>query len=229
MRELNGMKKQAENKSNLPNRPTTIFLLALAACVYLLISTGCGSDDSGVEVEEEAPAPITVIIDNQVPLPQPCSIGDSLTFFENGMSPTPVDIAYQEKKEIQVSSLFGSYQIGFQVDGWYWRSCLQDGNCPNPNNCQNPDNAGQVAIDVTPGQLPGECSDVMLIKNWPIGRCDSLVPNASDALTVKLENTNPCTVLIELIPNKLQPTDDCCDCHNCMGNQIPLGQQTHCE
>ncbi|MDA2920353.1 DUF5052 family protein [Desulfobacterota bacterium AH_259_B03_O07] len=220
------MKKQAENKSNLPNGLTTIFLLALAGCVSLLITTGCGSDDSGEE--EETPTPITVTIDNQVQLTKPCSIGDSLTFFENGIPPTPVDIAYQEQKKIQVSSIFDSYQIGFQVNGWYWRSCPSPGNCPNPSKCRNPDNAGQVGIEVTPGQLAGECSDVTLIKNWSIGICDSLVPNASDALTVTLEKTNPCTVRIVIITNRLQPTDACCACDTCMGSQIPPGQQTHC-
>ena len=164
--------------------------------------------------------PIPMIVVNQMPIPAPC-MGASLTFFQGT---TPVDIAYQSQKTVQVAQLFGAYQIGFQVNGWYWRTCTSPGNCPNPNNCQNPDNAGQVAVEIA-----ADCSTATLIQNFSDFTCDSLVPNASQAVSVTLQSSDPCTVVIAPTSTMLTPTDECCSCSSCMGNQIPAGQVSHCQ
>jgi hypothetical protein len=163
---------------------------------------------------------ISVIVENRVQL-SPLCMGPSLTFFEGY---TPVDIAYQAQKTIQVAQLFGAYQIGFQVNGWYWRSCVAPGDCPNPKNCQNPDNAGQVGIEIA-----SDCSTATLLQNWTAFTCDSSVPNASAAVSVSLQSSSPCTVVVSNTGNALQPTDDCCSCSTCTGSQVPSGQTTHCQ
>lgn len=163
---------------------------------------------------------ISVIVDNQVQL-SPLCMGPSLTFFEGY---TPVDIAYQARTTIQVAQLFGAYQIGFQVNGWYWRSCVGPDDCPNPKNCQNPDNAGQVGIEVA-----ADCSSATLLQNWTAFTCDSSVPNASAAVSVTLQSSSPCTVVVANTASMLQPTDDCCSCNSCTGSQVPAGQTTHCQ
>lgn len=168
-----------------------------------------------------APSSLSVIIDNQVPLPLPCT-GPSLTFFEGT---TPVDIAYQSQQTVQVEPLFGGpYEIGFQVNGWYWRTCASPGDCPNPKKCQNPDNAGQVGI-----QVAADCSSATLLTQWDVFTCDSSVPDASSALTVSLLSSNPCTVAVASTASPLMPTDGCCSCSSCTGNQIPAGQVLHCD
>jgi hypothetical protein len=177
----------------------------------------CGDEVDSIQSTQ---ASIPVIIDNQVQLPQPC-MGPSLTFFEGT---TPVDIAYQAQKTIKVAQLFGAYQIGFQVNGWYWRSCVGPGNCPNPKNCQNPDNAGQVGIQVAP-----DCSTATLLQNWDVFTCDSSVPNASAAVRVTLQSSSPCMVMVASTSSTLQPTNGCCSCGSCTGSQIPPGQVPHCQ
>ena len=163
-------------------------------------------------------------VNNQVPLHSPCS-GPSLTFFQGY---TPIDVAYDKQKSILVSQLFGEYQIGFQVNGWYWR-CGGASNCPNPKNCRNPDNAGQVAIKITPGQSSTSCTAAVLVKNFDIGRCDSSVPNASNVLTVTLEDKSTCLVKVEVSDlTQLDPTYDCCSCENCKDPHVPPGQEKYC-
>jgi len=161
-----------------------------------------------------------MIVVNQMPIPAPC-MGASLTFFEGT---TPVDIAYQSKKTVQVSQLFGVYQIGFQVNGWYWRTCTSPGNCPNPKSCQNPDNAGQVAVEIA-----ADCSTATLIQDFSEFTCDSLVPNASQAVSVTLQKPSPCTVVVAPTSTMLTPTDQCCSCSSCTGGEIPAGQVPHCQ
>jgi hypothetical protein len=162
---------------------------------------------------------ISVIVSNQVQI-SPLCMGPTLTFFEGY---TPVDIAYGTSKTIQVAQLFGAYEIGFQVNGWYWR-CGGSGDCPNTKNCQNPDNAGQVGI-----QVAADCSSATLLTNWTAFTCDDMVPNASQAVSVTLQNSNPCTVVVQNTATMLQPTDDCCSCSTCTGSQVPAGQTTHCQ
>jgi hypothetical protein len=191
-------------------------LLAVAAA--LLSACGGGASEEGPLNGSETSLAVT--IDNQMALPQPC-MGASLTFFEGT---TPVDIAYQESKTIQVAPLFGAFQIGFQVNGWYWRSCVAPGDCPNPKSCQNPDNAGQVGIQVAP-----DCSTATLLRNWDTFTCDSSVPNASAAVTVTRRSADPCTVTVASTATPLTPTDGCCSCSSCTGSQIPAGQVLHCQ
>lgn len=123
-----------------------------------------------------------------------------------------------------MAQLFGAYQIGFQVNGWYWRTCTAPGNCPNPKGCQNPDNAGQVAVEIA-----ADCSTATLVQNFSAFTCDTMVPNASQAVTVTLQSSNPCTVVIAGTADVLTPTDACCSCSSCTGSQIPSGQVPHCQ
>ena len=205
----------------LPRRPRSgAALLALAGCLAAGIVAGCGSDRATPPLAQ-APAPdVAMIVVNQMPIPAPCT-GQSLTFFQGT---TPVDIPNQGQKTVQVAQLFGTYQIGFQVNGWYWRTCTSPGDCPNPSSCQNPDNAGQVAVEISP-----DCSTATLVQNFSIGICDNLVPNASQAVTVTLKSSNPCTVQIGATADMLTPTDQCCSCSSCSGSQIPAGQVPHCQ
>lgn len=193
---------------------TVLATCALAAC------GGNGSKSSSVP-DPDAAAPITMNVVNQMPLPAPCTIGTSLTFFEGT---TPVDVPYQSEKPVQVAQLFGVYQIGFQVNGWYWRTCTGPGDCPNPSGCQNPDNAGQVAVEIA-----SDCSTAKLVRNFDAFTCDDLVPNASDAVTVTLQSRSPCTVVIGATSSMLTPTDQCCSCSSCSGSEIPTGQVTNCQ
>ncbi|MBY0274531.1 hypothetical protein K2Z84_04250 [Candidatus Binatia bacterium] len=194
-----------------------------AASILACALAACGGD--GAKPTSQLPgaaAPVTMTVVNQMPLPAPCTIGTSLTFFEGT---TPVDIPYQSQKQVQVTQLFGSvYEIGFQVNGWYWRTCTGPGDCPNPNGCQNPDNAGQVAVKIAP-----DCSTATLVQNFDDFTCDDLVPNASAAVTVTLQSQSPCTVVIGATSSMLTPTDQCCSCNTCAGGQIPNGQTTHCQ
>jgi len=193
-------------------------LLALGCAGVWLAACG---DDNATQPETAAPGPaISMTVVNQMPIPAPC-MGASLTFFEGT---TPVDIAYQSQETVQVSQLFGAYQIGFQVNGWYWRTCSSPGNCPNPKNCQNPDNAGQVAV-----QIAANCSSATLVQNFSDFTCDSLVPNASQAVSVTLQTSNPCTVVVAPTSTMLMPTDQCCSCSSCTGGEIPAGQVPHCQ
>lgn len=190
----------------------------LAACV-LAACGGDGAKTSGVQ--PGAAAPITMTVVNQMPLPAPCTIGASLTFFEGT---TPVDVAYGASTPVQVAQLFGVYQIGFQVNGWYWRTCSGPGDCPNPKGCQNPDNAGQVAVEIAP-----DCSTATLVENFDAFTCDDMVPNASAAVTVTLQSKSPCTVVVGATSSMLTPTDQCCSCSTCTGSEVPAGQVTHCQ
>src|SRR5215831_2254307 len=83
-------------------------LLALGCGAAWLAA--CGGEENPTQKPTANP-PIAMTVVNQMPLPAPC-MGDSLTFFEGT---TPVDIAYQSQKTVQVAELFGAYQIGFQV------------------------------------------------------------------------------------------------------------------
>lgn len=203
---------------------------ALARTLALLLATAvlaaCGND-GGDDASPVPPAPppgatgpIAMAVVNQMPIPAPC-FGPSLTFFQGT---TPVDVPAGPPTTVQVSELFGAYQIGFQVNGWYWRTCTGPGDCPNPNSCQNPDNAGQVAVEITP-----DCSSAKLVQNFSAFTCDSLVPNASQAVTVTLQSSSPCTVVVAGTSSVLTPTDQCCSCSSCTGSQIPMGQATHCQ
>lgn len=193
--------------------------LAVALATLTVAACGGGNSKPSNHVPDAA-QPITMNVVNQVPLPAPCTIGTSLTFFQGT---TPVDVPYQSTTPVQVAQLFGVYQIGFQVNGWYWRTCTSPGNCPNPNGCRNPDNAGQVAVEIAP-----DCSTAKLVQNFDSFTCDDLVPNASNAVTVTLQSRNPCTVVIGATPSVLTPTDQCCSCSTCTGSQIPTGQVTYC-
>lgn len=193
---------------------TIVATCALAAC------GGNGSSKSSSAPDPDAAAPVTMTVVNQVPLPAPCTIGTSLTFFEGT---TSVDIPNGSSKAVQVAQLFGVYEIGFQVNGWYWRTCTGPGDCPNPNGCRNPDNAGQVAVQIAP-----DCSTATLVRNFDAFTCDDLVPNASAAVTVTLQSKSPCTVVIGTTSSVLTPTDQCCSCSTCSGSQIPTAQVTHC-
>ncbi|MBM4267884.1 MAG: hypothetical protein FJ144_14950 [Deltaproteobacteria bacterium] len=192
--------------------------LAFAGCAFGLAA--CGGDGEEGLGGGAPSAAISMTVVNQMPMPQPC-MGPSLTFFEGT---TPVDIPNQGSKTVQVSQLFGAYQIGFQVNGWYWRTCSSPGVCPNTNNCQNPDNAGQVAV-----QIAADCSSATLLQNWDDFTCDKMVPNASNAVSVALQSANPCTVVISGTSTLLQPTADCCSCSSCTASQTPTGQTLHCQ
>ncbi len=196
---------------------TTLTAALLAAC-----GGGNGNDDAALAPEPSptSTGPIAMAVVNQVPMPSPC-VGTSLTFFQGT---TPVDVPAGPPTTVQVAQLFGAYQIGFQVNGWYWRTCTGTDQCPNPNGCQNPDNAGQVAVEIAP-----DCSTATLVQNFSLGTCDSLVPNASDAVTVSLQSSSPCTVVVSGVAGALVPTDQCCSCSSCSGDQIPSGQVTHCQ
>jgi hypothetical protein len=198
-------------------------VVALAAAVWFSAAAGCG--DSGTSEPTgglgASPPPWPMMVDNQVQLLSPCT-GPSLTFFQGE---TPVDVPTGTTQLVDIPQLFGVYEIGFQVNGWYWR-CAGAGDCPNPSGCQNPDNAGQVAIQVTPGGAPGSCTSAVLVKNFDSFTCDTSVPNASDVLTVTLEDPTTCLVRVEASGlTSLDPTAGCCDCHSCTA---PPGQQTHC-
>lgn len=208
--------------SRLHGASVRALLAALASTVLAGGLAACGSDAAKPSGQLPGAAqPITMTVVNNMPLPAPCTIGTSLTFFEGT---TPVDIAYQSQKPVQVTQLFGVYEIGFQVNGWYWRTCTGPGDCPNPNNCQNPDNAGQVAV-----QIASDCSTATLVQNFDDFTCDDLVPNASDAVTVTLQSQSPCTVVIGPTTTMLTPTDQCCSCGTCTGSEVPSGQVTHCQ
>jgi hypothetical protein len=210
----------AESVRRTRKAQTARAILVFAGCALALASCG-GDEEEGLGLGGGAPsASIPVVVVNQMPMPQPC-MGASLTFFEGT---TPVDIPNQGQKTVNVAQLFGAYQIGFQVNGWYWRTCTSPGNCPNPKNCQNPDNAGQVGI-----QVPVDCSSVTLLQNWDAFTCDSMVPNASSAVSVALQSSSPCTVVVSGTSSLLQPTDSCCSCSSCSGAQIPAGQALHCQ
>ena len=193
--------------------------LAVALATLTVAACGGGNSKPSNHVPDAA-QPITMNVVNQVPLPAPCTIGTSLTFFQGT---TPVDVPYQSTTPVQVAQLFGVYQIGFQVNGWYWRTCTSPGNCPNPNGCRNPDNAGQVAVEIA-----SDCSTAKLVQNFDSFTCDDLVPNASDAVTVTLQSKSPCTVVVGTTSSALTPTDQCCSCSTCTGSQIPTGQVTYC-
>ena len=197
----------------LPSGRITLALIAAVAFA------GCGNADKPTQLAAASPT-IAMNVVNQMPIPSPCT-GDSLTFFEGT---TPVNITYGAQKTVNVAQLFGAYQIGFQVNGWYWRTCTAPGNCPNPNNCQNPDNAGQVAVEIA-----ADCSTAKLIQNFSDFTCDSLVPNASQAVSVTLQKSSPCTVVVAPTSTMLMPTDQCCSCSSCTGGQIPAGQVPHCQ
>ena len=197
--------------------------LVLAGAITACVLAACGGSGKPSQhpPDPDAAQPITMNVVNQMPLPAPCTIGTSLTFFEGT---TPVDVAYGATTPVQVAQLFGVYQIGFQVNGWYWRTCTGPGDCPNPNECQNPDNAGQVAVEIA-----SDCSTAKLVQNFDAFTCDDLVPNASAAVTVTLRSQNPCTVVVGATSTVLTPTDQCCSCSSCSGSEIPTGQVTHCQ
>jgi hypothetical protein len=209
--------KMQRGQASAAHRPPAALLAAIGCCAAIVVA-GCGGGGTSNVASTQAAIPVIVV--NQVSLPQPC-MGASLTFFEGSV---PVDIAYQAQKTLQVAPLFGAYTIGFQVNGWYWRSCVSPGDCPNPKSCQNPDNAGQVAIQVAP-----DCSTATLLKNWDDFTCDSSVPNASAWVSVGLQTSKPCTVMVSSTGSPLQPTDQCCSCSSCSGSQIPAGQVPHCQ
>lgn len=202
--------------------------VAIASVALGLVVASC--DDSGSSTDTSgfddgglgANASWSMIVENQVSLLSPCS-GPSLTFFQGE---TRVDVASGATKQIDIPQLFGVYTIGFQVNGWYWR-CAGGPNCPNLRQCQNPDNAGQVAIHVTPGATAPACATVELVKNYDQFTCDPSVPNASDVVTVTLEDPATCLVRVEASGlAMLDPSENCCDCSTCMS--APPGQQKYC-
>ena len=69
----------------------------------------------------------------------------------------------------------------------------------------------------------------LFANTWIYVGHDSLVPNASQAVGVTLQSSNPCTVVIAPTATMLTPTDNCCSCNSCTGNQIPAGQVPHCQ
>lgn len=161
-------------------------------------------------------------VENQVQLLPACR-GASLTFFQGT---DPVDVPSGATQRVDVPQLFGAYEIGFQINGWYWR-CAGASACPNPSGCRNPDNAGQVAIRLTPSGSGSGCTDAVLVKNFSDFTCDASVPNASDVVTVTLED--PTTCLVQVAASNLatlDPSTGCCDCSTC--TSAPAGQETHC-
>ncbi len=215
------------------NRAVEVVFVALLSVSSALAAAGCGDSGDGTDGglrgssggggggNNIATRPWPMKVANQVQLLSSCS-GPSLTFFQGE---TPVDVPYATTKLVPIPQLFGAYEIGFQINGWYWR-CDGARNCPNPNSCQNPDNAGQVAIRVSPGGQAGECTAAELVKNFDSFTCDSSVPNASEVLTVTLEDPGTCLVRIETTGlASLDATAGCCDCHTCTA---PAGQRTHC-
>ncbi len=96
-----------------------------------------------------------------------------------------------------------------------------------PSHCRNPDNAGQVAIKISPGQDATSCTAAELVKNLYVGTCDGSVPNASEVVTITLEDPSTCLIKVEVSDlTQLDPTDDCCSCDSC--TSAPAGQQTYC-
>jgi len=65
-----------------------------------------------------------------------------------------------------------------------------------------------------------------LLQNWSDFIFDESVPNAGSAVTVKLQSSNPCTVVVAGAADMLQPTDACC---SCMRSQVRSGRVTHCQ
>jgi len=205
-------------------------LSMLAAVAWMTAAGACGDagDDGDGAVAPgpvgggTSPPPWPMTVDNQVQLLAPCG-GPSLTFFQGV---TPVDVPSGATQLVDIPQLFGAYEIGFQVNGWYWR-CGGASDCPNPKSCQNPDNAGQVAIRVTPSNTPPGCTAAELVPNFDAFTCDASVPNASDVVSVTLEDPGTCLVRVEAAGlSSLDPTAGCCDCNTC--TTIPAGQQTRC-
>lgn len=202
-------------------------LVRLGMLVWVAMAVACGDEGHGPAVGAGggglgAAPPWPMRVDNRAQLLSPCT-GPSLTFFQGTM---PVDVPSGATQTIDVPQLFGAYEIGFQVNGWYWR-CAGAADCPNPNGCQNPDNAGQVAIRITPGAASPECTAAELVKDFSDFTCDASVPNASDVVRVTLEDPTTCTVRVEASGlASLDPTAGCCDCRSCAA--APPGQQTHC-
>ena len=196
----------------------------------LLFALGCGDSSTGGSAAAGssgddglgAAAAWPMRVDNQAQLLSPCT-GPSLSFFTGT---APVNIESGETKTVDVAPLFGAYEIGFQVNGWYWR-CAGGSDCPNPHGCQNPDNAGQVAVRITPAAESPACTAAELVKNFSDFTCDGSVPNASDVVKVSLEDPATCLVRVEVAGlASLDPSAGCCDCSTCASP--PPGQQTHC-
>lgn len=222
MREATMQAGHDPGRSGLASLRHIVRLVVLGGVAASVLAACGGSSDTTDTSEPPVlgeTGTISMTVVNHLPMPAPCTGPASLTFFQGT---TPVDIPNQGQNTVQVSQLFDAYQIGFQVNGWYWRTCTSPGVCPNPSNCQNPDNAGQVAVELGSG-----CSSAKLIKFSYT--CDSLVPDAMDAVTVTLQSSSPCTVVIAGTSMPLTPTDQCCSCSSCSGSQIPNGQTPHCQ
>lgn len=170
------------------------------------------------------PPSVVMNVDNQVRLMSTCSDVDTLTFFQGY---TPKNVPVGTVTPVTVASMWGTYKIGFQVNGWYWR-CAGAASCPNPNNCQNPDNAGQVGIVVTPAASGTGCTSAALDATWTMGLCDGLVPSARNVVTVTLEDPASCRVKVTAsnLPS-IAPTPGCCNCSTC--TSPPGNQKPHCQ
>ncbi len=193
-------------------------LSPIAVALSLLV-LGCASTSAS---RSKDPAPMQMYVNNQVQLLPGCS-GASLTFFE-GYSAK--NLPYGQVTEVTVANLFNAYQIGFQVNGWYWR-CGGAANCPNPTTGQNPDNAGQVGILLQPGPGGIGCASATLITSWTLGLCDNNVPSARNVLSVTLEDSTTCRVKITASGlDTIAPSASCCSCSTC--TSPPGTQQTHC-
>lgn len=198
-------------------------LVRLTVLVLVGLMSGCGGSSDGAP-KDGAAGPVTMNVNNQVQLLPGCTDSNSLTFFEGT---NPRDLPYGQVTRVTVANLFGVNQIGFQVNGWYWR-CDGAADCPNPNGCQNPDNAGQVGVIVTPAAGGTGCTSATLNTTWTLGLCDSSVPSARDVVTVTLEDPATCQVKITASGlDTIAPTTNCCDCHTC--TNPPGSQQTHCQ
>ena len=204
-------------------RSISVALLAaglLAACSH---SSRVADAPAAAVAPVAGPAYVTMNVDNQVQLMSSCIDVDTLTFFQGN---TPVNLPYGTVTQVTVASLWGTYKIGFQVNGWYWR-CGGDPNCPNPNKCQNPDNAGQVGIVITPAANGIGCTSAGLDATWTLGLCDGLVPSARNVVSVSLEDPKTCRVKVTVsnLPS-IVPTPSCCSCTSC--GSAPAGQALHC-
>jgi hypothetical protein len=193
------------------------------ALALLGLAMGCAGTSQGDGLLAGAGPSVVMNVDNQARLLPSCADSHTLTFFEGTSSK---DLPYGQVTPVTVANLWGTYKIGFQVNGWYWR-CGGALDCPNLGGCQNPDNAGQVGIIVTPGSGGTGCTSATLDARWTLGLCDAQVPSARTVVTVTLEDPAACRVKVVASGlDAVAPSPDCCDCNTC--TSPPGNQKTHC-
>lgn len=216
---MNILTRNPSSRHGRSGRALVTTRAALLLCAGL---AACGGSDEGTP-QEAATDTVQMRVNNQVQLLPACGDSNSLTFFEGyGKKDLPAN----QVTPVTVSNLWGTYKIGFQVNGWYWR-CAGAAECPNPSGCQNPDNAGQVGIIVVPAGSGAGCGSATLDTTWTLGLCDANVPSARNVVTVSLEDPATCQVRVEASGlDTLAPSDGCCDCSTC--TTPPGSQQTHC-